>query len=1184
MTVSGNWSGLKVEKLMSRKGWMNVCAAVLLLASALVSQTAPQTTQRPDRITAAANAGGMATVHGTVHPLTTRMTDMGAMNSQMELGALTLNVNLSAAQQKDLDALLEAQQDPKSPLYRQWLTQEEYGARFGLTDADLKAVTDWLTGQGFTVNGVTKSRNAIHFSGKVWQVESAFHTQMHVFQKDGETHFANTTDLRVPAGIGSVILNVRGLHNFRPKAHVVKRQVPGYTASTSTGTANFLIPADWATIYDVNQIYAQTCGSTACDGTGMHVGVVGQTYAPIGDMTNFRSAAGMTAPQVTYVCIDPTVAHCTGSFATAPTTAGDEDEADLDIQWSGGIAKNATVDYVYAPYSDACSNAACTTSVLDPVTNNYYDVFDALQHAIQDYKVAATGKVLPVISMSYGDCEESFVGQASYVTWVTSMGQQANTQGQTLVVSSGDSGAFECEAYNDYPALYGVSVDVPVDSPNYTGVGGTTLSGDLSSPSTYWIETPTNGESALSYIPESVWNDTAADVAAGTPQLAASGGGVSAGPGPSPYYAQPTWQPTPANYTGASGRFVPDIAFTSSPDHDGYLTCSAGNTSSTTGTDCSNGFLSTKNYWDIIGGTSAATPSFAGMLTLMVQKYGVNGAGLGNINPTLYGMAANAATYAKVFHDITNGNNIVPCTPVTTLPSDTGCTTGSYGWDAQVGYDLATGLGSIDGYQLFLALGGAANLTASTTTLGVSPTSPTVNQTVTLTATVASGSAAVTTTPTGTVIFTIDGVPGTSITLSGGTASTTKAFTTSGSHTVAIAYSGDSVFSSSTSSGSVVVSSLPATTTTLTSVTPNPVTINGTISLAASVTSSTAGTITGQVTFKVGSTTLGTGTLSGGVATLSNVAVTAANGFTAGTDSITASYPGDTNFSGSVSAATLETVNALPTYTLTANLTTATIAAGSSSSPITLTLNSTNYAGTVSFATSVTSSNGTASNVTVSTPAPVTLTSNGTGSSSLTITTSASAANHAPAIPWKSGGALIFCTVLLGAPFTFRRRRTLTVLVSALGLTLAGFMVACGGGGSSTPTQNTTTTSLAATPSTVKLGGAISLTASVNQSVASPAATGSVTFTVGTTTLGTVALANGQATLSNVTASTANGFSSGTTTTVLASYSGDSNFLGSSGGAPVTVTAVRTYTVTVTPTGTGVVTNPAPVVITVTVP
>jgi len=319
------------------------------------------------------------------------------------------------------------------------------------------------------------------------------------------------------------------------------------------------------------------------------------------------------------------------------------------------------------------------------------------------------------------------------------------------------------------------------------------------------------------------------------------------------------------------------------------------------------------------------------------------------------------------------------------------------------------------------------------------------------------------------------------------------------------------------------------------------------------------------------------------VATLSNVAVTAANGFTAGTDSITASYPGDTNFSGSVSAATLETVNALPTYTLTASLTTDTIAAGSSSGPITLTLTSTNYAGTVSFTTAVTSSNGTASNVTASTPAAVVLTSGVTGTSSVTISPNASAANHAPAIPWKSGGALIFCTVLLGAPFTFRRRRALTVLVSALGLTLAGFMIACGGGGSSTPSKGATTTSLAATPNTVKLGGTTSLTASVNQSAASPAATGSVTFTVGATTLGTVALANGQAAFT-ATANTASGFSSGTTTTVLATYSGDSNYLGSSGGAPVTVTAVRTYTVTVTPTGTGVVTNPAPVVITVTVP
>ena len=67
------------------------------------------------------------------------------------------------------------------------------------------------------MNRVSKSRNAISFGGKSFQVESAFHTQLHQYKLNEEMHFANATELRVPAGIASVLLNVRGLNNSRLK-------------------------------------------------------------------------------------------------------------------------------------------------------------------------------------------------------------------------------------------------------------------------------------------------------------------------------------------------------------------------------------------------------------------------------------------------------------------------------------------------------------------------------------------------------------------------------------------------------------------------------------------------------------------------------------------------------------------------------------------------------------------------------------------------------------------------------------------------------------------------------------------------------------------------------------------------------------------------------------------------------
>jgi subtilase family serine protease len=690
---------------MNPKQWVKTCMVVLAMAATLTAQTA-----RPNRIAQGASAGGMVTVKGTVHPLAKQATDLGAVNSQIKLDQITLNSNLSAAQQKDLDTLLAAQQNPKSSLYHHWLTQEQYGARFGLTDADLKAVTSWLTSQGFAVTGVSKSRNSIHFSGQVWQVESAFHTQMHRMELNGQEHIANTSDIQLPAAMASVFMNIRGLDNFRPKPRVQKRQEPAYSVSDGTTTYNFLSPADWATIYNVTPIYSQSCSGSACDGTGMHVGIVGQTSIYASDVAHFRTAAGLST-SITYlntVCIDPTASHCTS--ASSYSTTGDLGEADLDIEWAGGIAKNATVDYIYAPYEDVCSNSACTTSVADPKTTfGFYSAFDALEYAVKDY--TAGGKVLPVVSMSYGDCELSYtqypdVGTGTYLNWVTSIGQQANSQGQTLVTSSGDSGPFTCEGTN-YPALSGVYVDIPADSPNFTGVGGTRLSGDESNPATYWNESSTAAGTALGYISETVWNDTAENVSGGNPGISASGGGIST------FFSQPSWQSGLVSGQ-TTHRLVPDLSFAASANHDGYLICSTQDNTTTYGPDCAKGFLSGPvggNYYfggNIYGGTSASSPSFAGMLTLLVEKYG----NLGNVNPILYPLAS-SGNYGNIFHAV-SGNNITPCT---VQSSDPGCpSSSSFGYTAPGSfpyYSMAAGLGSIDGFNLFSALNSSGTLPTS---------------------------------------------------------------------------------------------------------------------------------------------------------------------------------------------------------------------------------------------------------------------------------------------------------------------------------------------------------------------------------------------------------------------------------------------------------------------------------------
>jgi hypothetical protein len=220
------------------------------------------------------------------------------------------------------------------------------------------------------------------------------------------------------------------------------------------------------------------------------------------------------------------------------------------------------------------------------------------------------------------------------------------------------------------------------------------------------------------------------------------------------YFAQPSWQPTPGGYTRTAGRFVPDVAFSASPDHNAYMSCSSDNNSTQYGTMCASGFFSSggtsgEQVFYPIGGTSASTPSFAGMLTLLVQKYRP----LGPVNPTLYGLAANAST-ASVFNqkaflnDITSGNNIVPCVVETTDP---GCVGGTMGYTATAGYDMTTGLGSINGVALYAALA-PPSAAATSTNLEAAPNPALLNGTTTLTAAVTSTTAG---TITGNVTFTL---------------------------------------------------------------------------------------------------------------------------------------------------------------------------------------------------------------------------------------------------------------------------------------------------------------------------------------------------------------------------------------------------------------------------------------------
>ena len=336
--------------------------------------------------------------------------------------------------------------------------------------------------------------------------------------------------------------------------------------------------------------------------------------------------------------------------------------------------------------------------------NSKNALFTSLQYAVDQ-------NLAPVISISYGLCEAQF--SSTDIATLTAMGQQANAQGQTIVSSSGDSGAADCD-YSADPnnpvksATHGYAVDVPASLPYVTGMGGTEFSeGDDTGATQYWNGTNNgNNGSAISYIPEMVWNDTVADGS-----LAATGGGVST------LFTKPSWQ-TGAGVPADGQRDVPDVALSSSADHDGYLICSR--------SSCVNGYRRSDQTLNVIGGTSAAAPTFAGIVALLVQQ---TNQPQGNVNPVLYGLAASAP---NAFHDITTGDNMVPCTQGTKdCPAG-----GMIGYSAGPGYDLTTGLGSVDVGALAAAWNGPTNpdfsLTAQSASLTITRGTP-VTDVLTLT-------------------------------------------------------------------------------------------------------------------------------------------------------------------------------------------------------------------------------------------------------------------------------------------------------------------------------------------------------------------------------------------------------------------------------------------------------------------
>jgi subtilase family serine protease len=721
----------------------------------------------PSRIVEKIDDSKLTVLRGNVHPGAISANERGALAGSTPMNRIVMVLQRSPEQEAALEQLMAEQKDPNSPNFHHWLTPEEFGATYGISDQDLATVTSWLQSQGFTIDNVSKGRVTIEFSGTAAQVNAAFHTEMRNYVVNGKAHIANSSDPQIPEALAPVVQGIASLHNFFPThQHVLGQRVnyntkthkvtplvahaaptplahsfsgdavkfdptPGAPQVTFTNDSGNpmedLGPYDFATIYNVLPLW-----NAGINGTGVNIAISGASDITLSDVAKFQSAFGLPSNP-------PTVIH---NGADPGEDADGAEENELDVEWSGAVAPKAKILFVVS--------GSTQTTFGGQLSDAY----------IVDNKTAY------IMSASYGGCELALgtSGNAAY----NKIWQQGAAEGISIMESSGDQGSAGCTSQdnaNPNADTVGLNVNGMASSPYVTAVGGTDFYWQAS-PSTYWNTTnnPTNGSNAKGYVTEEVWNSTCSSdyITAyyGEPSpeatcndaynagltnlvaIASGSGGVSNCTTPSGNtvascsggYAKPSWQ-TGTGVPADGKRDVPDVSlFASGGLPEGlagsaYLVCETIN-----GKVCDYGDVSDVEMQEI-GGTSASSPAFAGIMALVLQKTG-EAQGLANVEFYKFfasenltncksGSVAVTGTNSCIFYDVVLSRNAQVCKTghpdcVTNTSGDTyGILSGYKGG---VGYDLNTGLGTVNVTNLVNAAwpkagGGTAQATLSPTTL-----------------------------------------------------------------------------------------------------------------------------------------------------------------------------------------------------------------------------------------------------------------------------------------------------------------------------------------------------------------------------------------------------------------------------------------------------------------------------------
>jgi pseudomonalisin len=641
-----------------------------------------QTPSTPNRVAANPNLAVRSRLTGHLPSWAKQPNDVGEVPDSKDL-ELTFVLSRSPSQQAQFNQLLADQQSRTSPRYHRWLTPQQIGDQYGPTKQEVNVLTSWLTGQGFRLDEVTPSRMFVRASATAGIAADALSTTFRMFRipgsTDGKSYVSATTEPSIPQALTPIVAAIAGLTQLPEEPHpLATRAAPTplmdnatHPETTLNNGEHIIAPGDFATIYNLKPVYQD-----GFDGTGQRVAIMGLSRVDPSDITNFEARVDQPS-ELPNVVIPP--------LGADPGLAGDpyQLEATLDVERVVGTAPGAKIDLI----------VTCSDSTSSGCTAPWNDgVFAAANYNIQTL-------LDPIMTISFSGCEAG--ASPAYVMQYDTLFSQAAAEGISVLVSSGDAGAAGCATHDAAPVTSTLvkSTNLLCSSGSVTCVGGTefaeTSNGE--NPSSYWgTRNSANQSSAIRYIPEGAWNQPTGTkipfVVEGT------GGGVSAVI-PRPPFQVGVGVPV-GNY-----RTTPDVSF-SSASHDAYFGCYADPADApSTPNPCvpnptTNSIVPNQFY-----GTSAATPSMAGITALLNQKLGGS---QGNLNPLLYSLAANPGN--GVFNDVTvSSSGVTGCTVSVpsmcnnSVPSANALTGGLAGYVVSAGYDQATGWGSIDVANLLSA-------------------------------------------------------------------------------------------------------------------------------------------------------------------------------------------------------------------------------------------------------------------------------------------------------------------------------------------------------------------------------------------------------------------------------------------------------------------------------------------------